>query len=903
MKTIPPISSSWPFLFLVIVWLCTWCCTPYVSSQCLDDQRSLLLQFKNNLTFGSITLEESMGWNQSTDCCQWSGITCDHSTGRVIGLAVMNTKITGSINNSCSLFHLQFLKSLNLQYNHNLQGEILSAIGNLQSLEELNLQYANFSGVIPSSISNLKKLRSIYLSKNHFSGVIPSSISNLKKLRSIYLSKNHFSGVIPSSISNLKKLRIIDLSNNTFSGPIPSFSSMKNLEYLDLSHNNLNGSINATEWDKLLSLEWLDLSYNSLDGSIPTSLFSLPLLKYIDLSGNKFSGQLNEFASIASSQLYSLVLSNNNLEGPIPNSIFELKNLSELDLSSNRLNGTLDLGNDILHSFKNLRYLDLSKNRLSITTNGGGENSSFPQLCILNLASCNLFTIPKFLKNQTSLQNLDLSMNHITGTMPGWMWQVPQLNLSFNHLEELEIPSTLSNYDCDEQLLHYFIDKYLDFSNNNFSSIDPNIGNHLSSTKAYYLSFSRNNFHGIIPTSLCNATNLEVLNLEYNNFGGIIPDCFTALTQLSTLNLRGNQLHGEIPAKFREGCSLETLELNENFLEGRIPRSLAHCKALKVLDLGNNQLNDTFPCHLNGLSNLQVLILHSNKLHGTIVCPQSHSIWPLLQIMDVSSNHFIGELKAQSLFNWPLMMAGVTKEQSEPSFIQTSFSGGAKYYQNSISLNFKGNSYQLQYILTIFTSIDFSNNAFHGELPEELGNLNALVVLNLSYNSFSGHIPSSLGNLSQIESLDLSWNNLSGKIPAQLANLNFLEYLDLSFNKLSGKIPTGPQLQTFKASSYEGNQGLYGPPLTAKDPTVTPPTSSEGSNWSSKSEQEWMLRGAEVGFPVGITVFVGPILYIKRYREWYCKHLHILIMKILRKEDNITRARRRRRRNQQRQRH
>uniref|UniRef100_A0A803KT60 Leucine-rich repeat-containing N-terminal plant-type domain-containing protein n=1 Tax=Chenopodium quinoa TaxID=63459 RepID=A0A803KT60_CHEQI len=379
--------------------------------------------------------------------------------------------------------------------------------------------------------------------------------------------------------------------------------------------------------------------------------------------------------------------------------------------------------------------------------------------------------------------------------------------------------------------------------------------------KALYLSFSRNNLHGSIPTSLCNATNLDILNLEYNHFGGIIPDCFTALTQLSVLNLRGNQLHGEIPAKFKEGCSLESLELNENFLEGRIPRSLAHCKALKVLDLGNNQLNDTFPCHLNNSSNLQVLILHSNKLHGTIVCPQSHSIWPLLQIMDVSSNHFIGELKAQSLFNWTLMMAGVTKEKSKPGFLQTSY----EYYQNSISLVFKGNFYQLQYILTIFTSMDLSNNAFHGELPEEMGNLNALVVLNLSYNSFSGHIPSSFGNWSQIESLDLSWNNLSGKIPAQLANLNFLEYLDLSFNKLSGKIPTGPQLQTFKASSYEGNQGLYGPPLTAKDPIVTPPTSSKGSNWSSKSEQEWMLRGAEVGFPVGINVFVGPILYIKSH--------------------------------------
>uniref|UniRef100_A0A803LMH5 Uncharacterized protein n=1 Tax=Chenopodium quinoa TaxID=63459 RepID=A0A803LMH5_CHEQI len=335
------------------------------------------------------------------------------------------------------------------------------------------------------------------------------------------------------------------------------------------------------------------------------------------------------------------------------------------------------------------------------------------------------------------------------------------------------------------------------------------------------------------------------------------------MTRLIVLNLRGNQLDGEIPDRFTKGCSLQTLDLNNNFMQGRIPRSLAYCKDLRVLDLGNNQLTDTFPCHLNSLFNLQVLVLHSNKLHGTIVCPQSHSIWPLLQIMDVASNHFVGELKSQILFKWRLMMAGLTKEKSKSRFLQCSGSTG-DYYQNSVSVNFK--------------------------------------VLNLSYNSFLGHIPSSFGNLSQIESLDLSCNNLSGKIPSQLASLNFLGYLNLSFNRLLGKIPTGTQLQSFNASSYEGNQGLYGPPLTTRNPIMTPPTSSERSNWSSKNEQEWMLRGAEVGFSVGITIFVGPILYIKRYREWYCKHLHRLVMKILRREDDSTRERRRRR-NQQRQRH
>uniref|UniRef100_A0A803MK11 Uncharacterized protein n=2 Tax=Chenopodium quinoa TaxID=63459 RepID=A0A803MK11_CHEQI len=134
------------------------------------------------------------------------------------------------------------------------------------------------------------------------------------------------------------------------------------------------------------------------------------------------------------------------------------------------------------------------------------------------------------------------------------------------------------------------------------------------------------------------------------------------------------------------------------------------------------------------------------------------------------------------------MMASTTKVQTDSSYLQSNVS--FTYYQNFVTINFKGLSYALQYILITFTSIDFSNNAFHGELPRELGNLNALVVLNLSHNSFWGHIPLSFRNLSQVESLDLSCKALTGKIPGELGNLNFLSYLNLSFNKLTGMIPT-----------------------------------------------------------------------------------------------------------------
>jgi len=61
-----------------------------------------------------------------------------------------------------------------------------------------------------------------------------------------------------------------------------------------------------------------------------------------------------------------------------------------------------------------------------------------------------------------------------------------------------------------------------------------------------------------------------------------------------------------------------------------------------------------------------------------------------------------------------------------------------------------------------------------------------------------------------------------------------------------------------------------------------PSTSPDESQWGSKSQAEWILKGAEVGFPVGLTIFIGPLLYIKRWRRWYCKHLDRFATTILR---------------------
>ncbi|XP_075657655.1 receptor like protein 27-like [Castanea sativa] len=769
-------------------------------------------------------------------------------------LHLSSTNFSGELTNSMD--NLGSLNVLDLS-GTNLFGELPNSISNLKSLNYLDLDSSNFSGAIPPSIGNLSQLTHLSLSYNNFHGQLPSTLGNLAKLTYLGLTKILNYREVPPFLGNLTQLEGLSLSQNNFDCGFPIWlTNITKLRLIDFSGNQLKGKI-PSEISRLPHLSNLDLSQNSLTGAIPSVLFTIPSLSALFLDQNQLIVPLT-FQNNSLSPLHALGLSENKMNESILRSIVNFTKLQMLLLSSINLKGKVELNNFI--ELKELRSLDLSGNKVLFSKEN--INSTLPKFSYLSMSSCNLTEFPDFLKAQNELQVLDLSNNNIEGKIPKWFWNVGKetlgyLNLSFNLLSKFEQPPVVLPWK------NMYL---LDLSSNMFQESFP-----IPPLSTNYFFASKNNFTGSIPPMICKVHTLEVLDVSNNQLTGQIPQCLLNLSNsLVVLAMRNNHFQGNLSETFTNGCSLRTLDLNQNQIQGKIPRSLVKCRMLDVLNLGNNKLNDTFPFWLESLPELKILVLRANGFHGPI---WDHDIpfgLSKLHVIDLSHNNFSGKLPSEYFQNWSAISKVIGNDKSQPGYMGDDFS----YYKDSMTIVNKGVELELVKILTIFTAIDLSDNRFYGEIPDSVGNLKGLIVLNLSSNQFMSHIPSSLGNISALESLDLSQNSLFGEIPQQLTSLTFLEYLNLSQNQLFGPIPQGGQFLTFQSSSFEGNFGLCGFQLSKKCGNNEMPT-SEMRHESSLGEG-FCWKVVVIGYACGLVIgFLTGHVVTSRRTDWLVRNFGV----------------------------
>ncbi|XP_057797683.1 receptor-like protein 6 [Salvia miltiorrhiza] len=439
------------------------------NSQCLHHQKTLLLQFKNDLTFDSSFSTKLVRWNESDECCKWPGVECD-AAGYVVSLQLDDESISGGIADSSSLFKLMHLQKLNLAYNSFNNTPIPRGIHNLTYLTHLTLSHAEFGGQVPLQLSFLRRLVCLDISYNIYQGSLSLELPNLELfvqnltgLQELYLDavfvtssyeRRKWSHIIASYLPNLTTL---SLRHCDLSGPLDkSFSQLHSLSILRLDFNPLGTEL-PDLFANFSSLTTLSLFNCRLKGSIPPTFANLTNLIHVNLSTNLFTGALSSTLFEGFSNLVYLDLRSNLFSGNIPHSLFALPSLLELVLRHNQFNGTLQLDN--FRSLANLTRLDLSHNRLSVDV-GNVNSTSYGslQLKVLRLAFCNLSHFPNFIK-YSDMVDVDLSNNRIGGEIPSWIWgtQLFWLDLSFNLLTDMQkpyhIPDSLDHLSLESNQL------------------------------------------------------------------------------------------------------------------------------------------------------------------------------------------------------------------------------------------------------------------------------------------------------------------------------------------------------------------------------------------------------------------------------------------------------------------
>ncbi|XP_013623160.1 PREDICTED: probable LRR receptor-like serine/threonine-protein kinase At4g36180 [Brassica oleracea var. oleracea] len=321
---------------------------------------------------------------------------------------------------------------------------------------------------------------------------------------------------------------------------------------------------------------------------------------------------------------------------------------------------------------------------------------------------------------------------------------------------------------------------YLDMSSNDFNFTEiPEFLGHIVSLRYLNLSFS--SFSGEVPASFGNLSKLESLDLYAQTFS---DDVFTMnlrasnfgwLSSLSSsltyLNMGFVSLSGAGETWLQDFSRLSKLkELHLFNCELRsLPLSLpssANLKLLEVLDLSRNYFYSPTPNWLFDLTSLRKLFLQLVRLQGSI-SPGFKKL-KLLETLDLSKNELSGEIPA---------VLGDLPRLKYLDLSENSFQGQIHRFLEALSRN-QGNSSLLSLSL-MFDRLD-------GTLPESLGALRNLQILELTGNSFTGSIPSSVGNMASLKKLDLSFNAMNGKIPESLGKLEELEDLNLMENKWEG---------------------------------------------------------------------------------------------------------------------
>ncbi|KAL2469461.1 Leucine-rich repeat protein kinase family protein [Abeliophyllum distichum] len=361
----------------------------------------------------------------------------------------------------------------------------------------------------------------------------------------------------------------------------------------------------------------------------------------------------------------SIDLNSQSLSGTLPPELNQLSQLKSLAVQKNSLSGTLP-------SFSNMSSLE----QILLDIN---DFTTIPQSFLLGLTNLQTFSIsdninlspwqiPLYLTESTNLVNYYASNASITGVIPDIFdsfLNLQNLRLSYNNLTG-SLPGSLGDSEIQNLWL-----------NNQKQGLSGRIDVLSSMTQLSQVWLHANAFSGPIP-DLSNCKNLFDLQLRDNQFTGMVPPSLTRLPKLVNITLQNNKLQGPYPlfsssvqvtigntnsfCKDTPGpCDPQVTALLDVAAAIGYPMSLADAwkgndacngwrlltcdsqgKNVTIVNMGKQGFSGTISPAFANLTSLRSLILNDNNLTGTI--PTALTTLPQLQNLDLSNNNLSGPI-------------------------------------------------------------------------------------------------------------------------------------------------------------------------------------------------------------------------------------------------------------------
>ena len=401
----------------------------------------------------------------------------------------------------------------------------------------------------------------------------------------------------------------------------------------------------------------------------------------------------------------------------------------------------------------------------------------------LELANSDLLgTLPSTIGLLTALQTLNLRRNILMGTLPVEIAAMPSLewlDLEGNQLKGRFPSSPAKGFPSATKLVH------LDLSHNQlYGTIPADFGKR--NTALEYLDLQRNKLSGFLPYGLEDLSNLHTLSLSRNQLSGTLPNYIAYMDNLRFLYLDQNSLVGTLPPSWGKGIVRTVIDdvpnNSDNNNNGDSSGAIAN-NTLQEVWLQSNDLSGTLPVTLTELSNLSDLYVDSNKLTGTVpqeLCQPSLNVDFFQDNPNKDDRNLCDSVTCQANTVaddgvWPCLPCTSSIQspylgRTDPCPDVTESTILAQLVEGTLDIQESACLYegvvcdeQQQHVV----EIRFPHRGLTGTIPDSLGLLSFLRVLDLSHNKLTGFLPSGL-RFAPLETLRVDGNRLKGIVPPLL---------------------------------------------------------------------------------------------------------------------------------------